>query len=353
VGVEAVGAASPVTGAEARRARAALAFVVGWGLVAPVAASAAAAPTEDELRAARQLFTDAEHDEDGGRWSEALEKLRRVEQVKHTAGVRSHVALCEEHLGQLVRALDDYAAAETEARASGASEVVRFVQKRVTDLGPRVPRLTVMLEPAGADAVVTLDGTALSPSQLDVRLPVDPGEHVLEATARGRSPVRRSFSMQEGYVTVVEMDTREPTPAPSAATVVPPPAPAATLAPIPVPEPPPRTAPETQAPSRTAAWLSTGGAVALAGAGFAAYLLAGSARTSAIEQCARIVSNSPDACAGPRNGVRAWDATAAIAWLGAAGAGALAVVLWTRPAAPPASARVVIVPGGLVVGGRF
>ena len=122
---EAVGAASPVTGAEAHRAGPALAALLCSGLAALVAPAAAAAPTESELRAARQLFAEAEHDEDAGRWPEALEKLRRVEQVKHTAGVRSHVALCEEHLGQLARALDDYASAEAEARADGANDVVR------------------------------------------------------------------------------------------------------------------------------------------------------------------------------------------------------------------------------------
>jgi hypothetical protein len=351
VGVEeAVGAASPVTGAERRRARAALAVLLASGLVALVTPAVAAAPTEGELRAARQLFTEAEQDEDAGRWSEALEKLRRVEQVKHTAGVRSHLALCEEHLGQLVRALDDYASAETEARADGASDVLRFVRKRLTDLGPRVPRLTILLEPAGSDAIVTLDGAAVSPSQLDTRLPVDPGEHVIEATVQGRPPVHRSVAMQEGNVTVVEMNTASPAPATPA---TPPAAQAPPATPAPTPEPTPPAVHEAPSPSRTAAWLSTGGAVALAGAGVAAYFLAGSARTSAVEQCARIVSNTPDACDGPRNGVRAWDATAAIAWLGAAGAGAFAVVLWTRPAAPPASARVVIVPGGVVVGGAF
>jgi len=323
-----------------------------------VAPSAGAAPTELELRAARQLFADAEKDEDAGRWSEALEKLRRVYEVKPTPGVRSHVALCEEHLGQLARALDDYKAAETQAGADHARDVLRFVGRRLADLEPRVPRLTIRLEPPVPDATVTLDGAALSPSLLGVPIPVEPGEHTIEATAKGHPAVRRALAMRERDMSSVDVSLGEPPAAPPAPEppAAAPPVPAATarspapLASAATPEP---AAPEAARSPRAAAWISTGGAVALAGGGVAAYLLAGSAHTSAVQQCARTVSTSPDACDGPRNGVRAWDATAAVAWLGAAGVGALAVVLWTRPTVSSASARVVIVPGGVVLGGNF
>jgi hypothetical protein len=67
-----------------------------------------AAPAGDQVRAARRLFADAEKDEDASRWADALEKLRRVAQVKLTAGIHYHIALCEEHLGQLATALDQY-----------------------------------------------------------------------------------------------------------------------------------------------------------------------------------------------------------------------------------------------------
>lgn len=323
-----------------------LAVLAAVGLLA---STARAAPTDVELRAARQLFLDAEKDEDAGRWADALEKLRRVAEVKPTPGVRSHAALCEEHLGQLARALDDYTAAQTQASADGATDVLRFVAKRLAGLGPRVPRLTVQLVPAVPDAVVTLDGTGLGPSVLGVPIPVDPGEHAIEATSTGRLPVRRTIAIRERDTTVVELELSEP-PAP-------PPAPASAQLPGRSPTTlvlSDRFAPEASpAPSRLAASLSTAGAVALAGGGVAAYVLAGSARSSAIAQCARIVSDSPDACDAPRNGVRAWDATAALAWLGAAGVGALAVVLWAQPGEASVAARALLGPGGVVVGGRF
>src|SRR5579862_1950427 len=96
--------------------------------LATAARPAAAEPSSrTDLTAARDLFVAAESDEDAGRWAEALEKLRRVAQVKATAGVRYHVALCQEHLGHLAGALEDFEAARSQARIENAHDVLRLV----------------------------------------------------------------------------------------------------------------------------------------------------------------------------------------------------------------------------------
>jgi hypothetical protein len=75
-----------------------------------------------------------------------------------------------------------------------------------------------------------------------------------------------------------------------------------------------------------------------------------------VSQCATIVSTAPDACDTQKNGVRAWDFAAGGAWLGAAAAAAVAVLLWSRPGAPsssPSAAQLFVGPGAVVLGGRF
>jgi hypothetical protein len=328
-----------------------LAALLGLALTA---STAEAAPGDVEVRAARQLFADAEKDEDGGRWADALVKLRRVSQVKLTAGIHYHVALCEEHLGHLAAALDEYTAAEGQARAENAEDVLHLVGKRLADLGPRVPRLTIRLVPGVPDATVTLDGAKLSPAVFGTALPLDPGEHRIEATAPDRPPTIRSVTMHERDVTAVDLQVAKPTPPPSPAPVAP--SPAANATPAPPPSPPPETPAPPTGPSRTGAILATAGAVVLVGTGVAAFLAAGSAHTRAVSQCAELVSTSPDACDSEKNGVRAWDFTAGGAWLGAAAAGALAGFLWSRPSSPSssaASAQLVVLPGSVVLGGRF
>src|SRR5688500_18170811 len=98
----------------------------------------AADPTPLQLKRARELFHEAEGHEDRREWPEALRKLRLVAEVKLTPGVRSHIALCEENVGDLAAAHDDYVAALEEAKATHAEEVVVFVTPRLASLRRRV-----------------------------------------------------------------------------------------------------------------------------------------------------------------------------------------------------------------------
>src|ERR1700750_421558 len=91
--------------------------------------SAPTAPSAADLKAARDLFIAAEKDEDAQRWADALDKLERVAAVKRTSGVRYHTALCEEHLGRLRAALEDYKGAAAQARDENATDVLRLGDK--------------------------------------------------------------------------------------------------------------------------------------------------------------------------------------------------------------------------------
>ncbi len=321
----------------------------GWpALVAVICAARAssAAPTTADLSAARQLFADAERDEDAGRWSEAMEKLRRVAQVRLTSGVRYHLALCEEHLGQLSRALDDFTAAQAQARADGAADVLRIVGKHLDDLGPRVPRLTVRVTPQAADLVVKLDDVVLDAAKVGTALAVDPGTHRVEASAPRYSPAQATVTVQERDVTSIDLNLVEPSPAP---VVAQPPA-AAPAAPAARPAAPEATPAQSTAGPRTGAIVATAGAAALAGLGVVAFVVAGNAVTSGAQQCATERTTSP--CDAQKNTVRAWDFAAAGSWLGAAGVGAFAVVLWLRaPEGPSVGLRVA--PTALRLEGSF
>jgi hypothetical protein len=318
------------------------------------------APAEDEVRAARRLFAEAEKDEDASRWADALEKLRRVAQVKLTAGIHYHIALCEEHLGQLATALDQYTSAEGQARAENAQDVLALVGKRIEDLGPRVPRLTIRLAPH-ADAAVALDGARLPAAVVGTALPVDPGEHRIEVTAPDRPSTRKDVTLRERDMTTIHVEVAEAAPRRAVARAITPPSPRSTPTDpgphSPGASPGAEPLPVAGGGSHASAVLATVGAVALAGGGVAAFFLAGSAHETAVEQCARIHSVAPGACDGQRASVRGWDFAAAGAWLGAAAIGAVAVVEWIRPSSQAVSsaptAHLLVGPASLGVGGRF
>jgi hypothetical protein len=306
-----------------------------------------------DLQAARELFLLAEKEEDAGRWSDALEKLRRVAHVRQTAGVRYHIALCEENLGQVASALADYTAARTQAYAENAQDVMRLVGKQLAAVSLRAPRVTIHVAPALSDFQVMLDGVPLARDRVGVPVPVDPGEHRIEATAPKYTPARAALTVREQEAVVLDLELLRPTTPPEGAS--------ATAAPS-IPDPSganatdPFSGPATPRNSaHTAAIASTVTALALAGAGLGAFFIAGADHSTAVSQCRQVMSPSADACDSQKNWVRAWDFAAAGAWLGAATVGAVAVVLWSKDDrdAGTKSVGLRFGPTSLEVGGRF
>ena len=107
--------------------------------------------------------------------------------------MRFNVARCEESLGRTGGALADFELAEREGRhdPSRARRTSRkLAHDRANALRPRVPRLDARRPRARRrqGIAVTLDGGKLATATLGVPLPVDPGPHVIDATAPGRAP---------------------------------------------------------------------------------------------------------------------------------------------------------------------
>ncbi len=336
-------------------------FKRSLGLFAVVAASALSlapihtvradpAPTEAQLTAARALFIEAEADEDGRRWQEALEKLTRVSAVKLTSGVRYHTALCEEHLGQLVAALRDYKAAANQAHEENAGDVLRLVDKRIIDSSARVPRLAIVVLPTLPNATVRLDGEPIGEG---VPIPVDPGTHQIDAIAPGYSSSKRVVTLEERASISIELKL-DSTNLPPAA--VAPAAPAATLAPV-VPTPAQeRTSEPMTTRDRTVAIVAATGAIALAAGGVGAYLEASHEQATSVQTCAEVASRDPNACASQKNLIRTWDWVAVAAWAGAVGAGTLAIFSLAKGHHDTASGpppRVVIGPARIGLEGSF
>lgn len=293
-------------------------------------------PTPAEIESARKLFKQAETDEAAQKWDTALDELRRASAIKMTAGLRFHIALCENNLNQLSAALADYTAADLLARAESNTEVQLAVRDPLTDLRARVPSLRLTAPADAKDLEVRVDGTLVTDPSQEIR--VDPGAHKVEAKASGRKPFAKDLTVKERDVVPIAIDL------PLAA---PPPAP-----PAPAPEAP-------RGRNRVPAILATAGAVVLVGVGVGAFVVAGGAQSDARDAC---TSGSAD-CDSKKSSVHVWDTVALVSWVGAAGAAGLAVVLWAEPAPAQGSQntaqngskslRVGVGPGALRLEGSF
>ena len=305
------------------------------------ALSARADPTPSELAAARELFARAEKDEDAGRWAEALDKVRRASSVKMTAGLRFHIALCEEKLGQLVAALADYTAADQAARQDNNKDVMDAVAEPLRTLRARVPTLTLDV-PTADGAAVSLDGKPVPAGLFGVAMPVEPGSHRIEARAHGKRPVSSEVTLKERdaqttsikWVDLPKLPAETETGAQASGSEA----------------PPPTDEGKASGGVKGGAIVATVSAAALVGFGVGAFFAADGADANLRAQCPTLTD-----CSGLRTEVRAWDAVALASWIAGAGLATVAVVLWIRPshAAAPSSARLEVRPGGLALTGTF
>jgi biotin carboxyl carrier protein len=330
-----------------------LRLVLASALAAAVVPRPAHAQTAPGKEHARRLFEEGVELEKKGDYAGALARYRDAEKIIATPGLRFHKGYCLEMTGKLAAAVDDYESADKLAREQNKPEVHTAVIARLDPLRPRVPLLAIRLA-TPKDAEVQLDGLVVGAPLLDGKpFRVDPGEHVVAASARGFRTFTRSLELTEGATATVDVTLERVTAAPAVAPPPVSPAPV-TATPAEPPQPPSSAAEPPREPARgrslVAPVVATVGTVLVAASGVAFFLVAGGAESDARAQCPQKPS-----CDSEQSRVRTFDALALGSFVGAAGLGVLSVVLWTSSSRGHAatSARVVATPTVLGIEGRF
>jgi hypothetical protein len=151
---------------------------------------------------------------ESGRWEDALARFERVVAIRSAPRALIALATAEEKSGKWIRAKRTYAKTETDARASGESDLAAEATRALRGLDSRMPRVTIQLAPALADARVTLDGSAV-----DARggpIETDPGEHRILVQPPSSPTLERSFRASVGATenVVFEPASNGPRPVP-------------------------------------------------------------------------------------------------------------------------------------------
>lgn len=203
-------------------------------LLLPIPASAA--PADGDLEVAKKLFEQVRVHETEGRWAEALDLLQRILLVKETAGIRFHIALCRENIGQLVAAEVDYQRASelaTQMKTHEGASIIKQAATALAALHPRIPQLTIQLSLDLETVDVELDGRRFLKEQFNQKIQHDPGILTLRATAPGYKPFEHTFHLRErSEQTIVVTLVPEPkveTPLPPSTFKTPPPPPSPPL----------------------------------------------------------------------------------------------------------------------------
>jgi hypothetical protein len=125
-----------------------------------------------------------------GKFQEACETLEQSQSIERGLGTMLYLAECYEKLGRTASAWALFREAASEARASGQTARADTGASRAAALEPKLSRLTVQVDPKNLIAGFELlrDGQPVGRGLYGVAVPVDPGEHQLEARAPGRMP---------------------------------------------------------------------------------------------------------------------------------------------------------------------
>jgi hypothetical protein len=327
--------------------------------LACAAPAAAAGPTPADKETARSLMDQGDDRTEARDFAGALKAYQAADAIMHLPMTGAAVARAQESLGLWVEARDTAFAvlrlpvlpgenaAYARARADASALAAR--------LGPRIPALSVQISNRPAGLAITVDGAPVPPAALDAPHKVNPGRHVIAASAPGFAEAHVEVTVTEGAVVPVPLAL---SPVPSAAPIAEPAPALLPLAPAPVAPSPPAPPAAGQLSPLVYAGFITGGA-ALVAAGITGGLSL--ARTSSLfdDGCNPVTKRCPPAANGDLQAANLLANVSNVTLgVGIAGValGVVGVVISPRVAQPGASGLTlspVIGPGVAGVRGTF
>jgi hypothetical protein len=165
---------------------------VTLGLLACVAMVLLATPAgaqKTKPSEAETLFNTARDLMAQQRFADACPMLSRSDQLMPAVGTALNLGLCSERVGRTASAILAYKEAISLAEQMGTEEKKRLqlAHDRVAALEPRLVRLKLAVSPDNPPSLqIKRDGIAIDRSQWTAAVPVDPEDHLIEASAPGK-----------------------------------------------------------------------------------------------------------------------------------------------------------------------
>lgn len=165
-------------------------------VLAAIAASPSAQAADPAL--AEALFKEGVTAVQKQDWKGACEAFTGSNDADPSPGVQINLGLCNEKQGKTATAWGWYSTAAGTADNRGQRDRAELARKEADRLAKSLHKLTIVLEDTTPGLVVTRDGVTLPPATLGREVPVDPGEHVIEASGKGKIAFRTTVSIAAG-----------------------------------------------------------------------------------------------------------------------------------------------------------
>ena len=190
-------------------------------IVAAVAWACSARADENNA-AAEALYEEATRLLAAGDVGAACPKFAESKRLSPGIGVTLYLGDCLERTGRLASAWAEFREAAYTAIRRGDARA-NVARERADQLEPRLSRVKIAISPADAEGLeVKVDGTIVGRAAWDTPVPVDPGEHSIEAGATGkRAVLRRVRAPEPGRTVTVTIELEAEAAPPSAPPVSP------------------------------------------------------------------------------------------------------------------------------------
>ncbi len=159
-------------------------------LCAPLARAAGA----DDKAAAQVLFEEGRKLMEQGKYADACPKLESSQRLDPGAGTLLNLAACYDKNGQTASAWVTYTDAATASRDRHPDWTAR-AEARAKALFPTLSHLTIVVPSAPEGLAVLRDGKPIDPGSFGSAMPIDPGHHVVEATAANKKPFHQELDV--------------------------------------------------------------------------------------------------------------------------------------------------------------
>jgi hypothetical protein len=184
----------------ARLAAIVLAILVATG---PARANAQASAADSAL--AESLFDEGVALMARGDFDHACPKLAESQRLDPGGGTLLNLARCYEAQKKTASAWATYRAALGVARNDAREDRIRYAEEHLAALEPLLPRLVVRIAQPAPALELRVDGTRVGSAAWGTPQPVDPGRHVVRATAPGRAAFTAETEIREGETSVVDV----------------------------------------------------------------------------------------------------------------------------------------------------
>lgn len=184
------------------RSRRLVSVTLAAALAFGTTAARAQEPSAADIAQARQLGQQAQQAYEAQNYAES-EKLWTAASRLYPAAPTLQLGLArtQAKAGRLVAAQETYNKiirdfGDKPATSPAFKDAITAAQNEVGPVSARLGHVTITVE-GPKDPKVSLDGQPMSSAALGLKRPVDPGQHVVKATADGFKPAEQSFTVAE------------------------------------------------------------------------------------------------------------------------------------------------------------